>query len=136
MTRFTRHRVRKRRPDIAGFTLIELLVVMAIVALLLSIAVPRYFGSLAKSKDIALRENLKVLRVTLDRFYADKGRYPEALEDLVEQKYLRGVPVDPVTESARTWILVAAPDGERQGIVDVKSGAPGASTDGQPYASF
>ena len=109
---------------------------MAIIALLLSIAVPRYFGSLAKSKDVALRENLKVLRVTLDRFYADKGRYPEALEELVEQKYLRGVPIDPVTESARTWVLVPAPDSEKHGIVDVKSGAPGASIDGQSYASF
>jgi len=128
---------RTRGPrGIGGFTLIELLVVMSIVALLLSIAGPRYFGTLAKSKDVALHENLKILRVTLDRFYADKGRYPETLVELVEQKYLRSVPVDPVTESARSWILVPAPEGDKPGIVDIKSGAPGASTDGKPYASF
>ena len=95
-----------------GFTLIEMLVVMAIIALLLTLASPRYFGALEKSKDVALAENLKVLRVTLDRFYADKGRYPETLEELVEQKYLRSVPVDPVTESDRSWILVPSQEAE------------------------
>lgn len=119
-----------------GFTLIEMLIVMAIVALLLTIALPRYFGSLDKSKDIALQENLKVLRVTLDKFYADKGRYPDALVELVEQKYLRAVPVDPVTESERTWILIPGKDTETKGIVDIKSGATGLARDGRVYESF
>ena len=119
-----------------GFTLIELLVVMSIIALLLTVALPRYFGSLDKSKDVALKENLQVLRVTLDKFYADKGRYPARLDELVEQKYLRGVPMDPVTESASTWILVDAEDEGPQGIADVKSGAQGMSVEGVPYASY
>ena len=119
-----------------GFTLIEMLVVMAIIALLLTLASPRYFGALEKSRDVALAENLKVLRVTLDRFYADKGRYPETLEELVEQKYLRSVPVDPVTESDRSWILVPSQEAEVAGIVDVRSGAPGRSRDGRSYESF
>ena len=59
-----------------------MLVVLAIVALLLTIAVPRYFGSLARSRDVALEENLKVLRVTIDKYHADKGRYPETLAEL------------------------------------------------------
>jgi general secretion pathway protein G len=119
-----------------GFTLIEMLVIMAIIALLLTIALPRYFGSLEKSKDIALQENLKVIRITLDKFYADKGRYPDNLQELVEFKYLRSVPLDPVTESGGTWILLPAKDAELKGIVDVKSGAQGLSKDGRSYESF
>jgi prepilin-type N-terminal cleavage/methylation domain-containing protein len=119
-----------------GFTLIEMLIVMAIVALLLTIALPRYFGSLDKSKDVALQENLKVLRVTLDRFYADKGRYPDTLDELVTQKYLRAVPLDPITESAATWIAISATDANVQGIADVKSGAPGLAKDGRAYEAF
>ncbi len=119
-----------------GFTLIELLVVMVIVALLLTIALPRYFGAVDKSKDVVLQENLQVLRITLDKFYADKGRYPEALAELVEQRYLRGVPVDPVTDSSQTWILLPPQDADIQGIADVKSGATGQTRDGRPYASL
>ena len=119
-----------------GFTLIEKLVVMAIVALLLAIALPRYFGSLDKSKDVVLKENLQVLRTTLDKYYADKGRYPETLQDLVDQKYLRAVPTDPVTESDRSWILVPPKDSEQTGIADVKSGATGAAHDGKPYETL
>lgn len=81
-----------------GFTLIEMLVVLAIVALLLSVATPRYFGSLEKGREVALQENLRVLRVTLDKFHADKGRYPDTLDELVEARYLREVPLDPITE--------------------------------------
>jgi len=120
----------------AGFTLIELLVVMAIVALLLTIAVPRYFGSLAHSKDVALKENLQVLRVSLDKFASDKGRYPGHLEELVEHRYLRAVPLDPVTESAQTWVLVTGTDAESGGIVDVRSGAPGQNRSGQAYDTY
>jgi type II secretory pathway pseudopilin PulG len=109
---------------------------MAIIALLLTLALPRYFGSLEKSRDVALQENLKVLRISLDKFYADKGRYPEALDELVEQKYLRAVPVDPVTESAASWILIPAKDADTKGIVDVKSGASGANRDGRAYESL
>lgn len=119
-----------------GFTLIEMLIVMAMIALLLTIALPRYFGSLDRSKDIALQENLKVLRVSLDRFYADKGRFPEHLDELVEQKYLRSVPIDPITESSQTWILLPARDSDMGGIADVKSGATGQAQDGRTYDSL
>ena len=128
-----RTRFPRRAP---GFTLIELLVVMAIVALLLTIAVPRYFGSLAHSKDVALQENLKVLRVSLDKFAGDKGRFPDSLDELVTGKYLRAVPLDPVTGSAQTWVLVPATDGDTRGIADGGSGAPGMSREGLAYAAF
>lgn len=124
------------RGRVGGFTLIELLVVMSIVALLLTIALPRYFGSLDKSKEVALKENLQVVRVTLDKFYSDKGRFPETLDELVEQKYLRSVPMDPITESSSTWVAINGDDSDRKGIVDVRSGAPGASRDGKPFESF
>jgi general secretion pathway protein G len=124
------------RPARHGFTLIEMLVVMGIVALLLTLAAPRYFASLDKSRDVALEENLKVLRVTLDRFYADKGRYPDSLQELVEHKYLRAVPVDPVTGSDSTWVLVAPQDPDQRGIYDVKSGASGQAHDGRSYGSL
>lgn len=125
-----------RRIRYSGFTLIEMLVVLTIVALMLTIALPRYFGSLDKSRDIALQENLKVLRISLDRFNADKGRYPETLEELVEKKYLRSVPVDPVTESPTSWILVTATDPDTTGIVDIQSGASGSNKEGRAYASY
>ena len=119
-----------------GFTLIELVVVMAMMALLLTLALPRYFGSLNKSKDMALQHNLKVLRVTLDQFQADKGRYPDSLHELVEQKYLRALPQDPITESSTTWRTLGAPDRDVPGIFDVRSGAPGKALDGRAYGSL
>lgn len=118
-----------------GFTLVELLVVMAIVALLLTVALPRYFGSLQHSKEVVLKENLQVMRGALDKFYSDKGRYPATLDELVEHRYLRSVPQDPITESSRTWQMRSAGD-PAKGVPDVYSGAPGASKDGMPYASF
>ena len=124
-----------------GFTLIDMLIVMAIVALLLTIALPNYFASVDRSRELVLRENLRVLRITLDRFFADKGYFPDRLEDLVAQRYLRLVPVDPVTGSSQTWITIEArtvdgDDGGRAGIADVRSGAAGVARDGQAYATF
>ncbi len=116
-----------------GFTLIELLVVLAIISLLLTIALPRYFGSVEKSKEVALKENLQVLRSGIDKFYADKGAYPAALADLVTHHYFRSVPLDPVTESAATWQLINSPDAEVPGVADVHSGAKGKTRDGVPY---
>lgn len=120
----------------SGFTLIEMLVVLTIVALLMTLALPRYFGSLERSRETALHENLKVMRITIDKFYADKGRYPDSLEELVEHKYLLAVPPDPVTETTRTWITVPVQDADKQGIADVKSGAHGRDSTGRSYDSY
>ena len=119
-----------------AFTLIELLVVMAIIATLLTIALPRYFGSVERSKEATLRQSLAVMRDAIDKHYADTGRYPETLEELVSKKYVRALPVDPVTESATTWVTVAPPEGAKGGVYDVKSGAPGKASDGTAFADL
>jgi general secretion pathway protein G len=119
-----------------GFTLIELLVVMTIVALLLTLALPRYFGSIDKSKEAVLKENLHQMRESISRYYADKGRYPESLETLVSDKYLRRLPVDPITESTASWQVVQPENPEKGGVYDVKSGAPGKSRDGSEYSQW
>ena len=120
-----------------GFTLIELLVVLAIVATLLSIAAPRYLRSVDDAREAALKSNLTQLREAIDHFHADRGSYPQVLADLVEKRYLRSIPVDPVTESAQTWKLLPAPGAEDTGaIYDVRSGAEGTSRLGEPYANW
>jgi general secretion pathway protein G len=119
-----------------GFTLIELIVVMLIIALLASLAVPRYFHSLEKSKEAVLRENLSLMRDALDKYYGDNDKYPSALEDLVTHKYLRKIPPDPVTESAATWVTVPPEDPQKGGVSDVHSGADGNAADGSPYKEW
>ena len=126
--KFLRLKIKKN-----GFTLIEMLVVMAVIALLLSIVTPSYFASLDKSRDIALQENLKIVRVTLDKFNADKGHFPDNLEELVDKKYLREVPVDPVTGTSITWILDQANGEGESGIQNIRSGAAGLAYDGRRY---
>lgn len=130
---FARVAYRRRRN---GFTLIEMLVVMSIVAMLLTLALPRYFGSLGTARETVLKENLQTMRRTIDKFYADKGRYPDRLEELVESQYLRAVPVDPITESNSSWIILRSRDPDKKGIVDIQSGAVGKTKEGLPYASL
>jgi len=124
---------RRRR---AGFTLIELLVVMAIIASLLSIAVPRYFSSLEKSRETVLRSDLAQMRDSIDKYYGDLGKYPDALDDLVTKHYLRAIPEDPITRSSTTWVVVAPDDGTPGEVFDVKSGAQGAGLDGTNYSEW
>ncbi len=120
-----------------GFTLIELLVVLGIVALLLMLAVPRFFPSVDKTKETILLDNLRNTRAVIDQYHADTGRYPDSLEQLVEKKYLARVPVDPVTESESTWVIVPPEaDGEPGAVYDIRSGAPGNGRDGRPYAEW
>jgi general secretion pathway protein G len=119
-----------------GFTLIELLVVLAIIALLLSIAVPRYYGSLDKSKEVVLKENLFQLRDAIGKYHADKGKYPESLDALASDRYLRKVPLDPITDSAATWVVVPPADPQKSGVFDVKSGAAGKAIDGSEFSTW
>lgn len=119
-----------------GFTLIELLVVMSIIALLLTIAVPRYFHSVGKAREAVLKENLVQLRKGIDQFYADRGSYPSRLDELVDKKYLRSMPVDPITDSSTTWIIVPPTEPGASGVYDVKSGAGGVAMDGSHYGDW
>lgn len=119
-----------------GFTLIELLVVLSIIALLISIAAPRYFNSVDKSKEAVLKQDLFTMRDAIDKYYGDTGRYPNSIDDLVSKKYLRKLPTDPITESASTWVVVPPDNVEKGGVYDLHSGATGNGRDGTPYSSW
>jgi general secretion pathway protein G len=121
----------------AGFTLIELIVVLAILALLLTIAIPRYFAHVDRAKEATLKQDLSVMRDAIDKFHGDKGRYPDTLDELVSTRYIRGVPLDPITESTTTWKVLPPVDTDEKGAVyDVKSSAEGNAQDGKPYADY
>lgn len=114
----------------SGFTMIELMVAMAIVAVMLTVAAPRYFSNIDKAKEAVLREDLYILRDAIDKFYADKNKYPEQLADLVTEKYLRSIPVDPYTRSSNSWVLLAPEDGSLGAIANIRSAAPNKAIDG------
>jgi general secretion pathway protein G len=118
-----------------GFTLVELLVVLAIIATLLSLAAPRYFQHVERSKEAVLRENLATMREAIDQFHADTNTWPADLIVLAEKRYLRAVPQDPITESPETWQVTPPPDGGA-GVYDVHSGAEGTGLDGIPYSEW
>ena len=119
-----------------GFTIIELLVVLAAIALLLSVVGPRYLQHLDTAREVALKQDLFQIRDSIDKFYADQGRYPNSLGELVERRYLRSVPLDPLTERVDTWVLVGPKSGAAGCIYDVKSGAPGKAMDGSGYGTW
>ncbi len=119
-----------------GFTLIELLAVMVIIALLLTIAAPKYFGSVDRSRESILRQDLATMREALDKYYGDTGQYPDSLEDLTKKKYLRSIPRDPITDSDTTWLIIAPTNDAKGAIYDVKSGAAGNGADGTAYADW
>lgn len=121
-----------------GFTLIELIVVLAIIALLASLVAPRYARSVDNAREASLRTSLNVMRDAIDKFAADKGRYPETLDELVQKGYLRQIPEDPVTGSRASWQMLPPPvDAALQGgMADVRSGAAARGQDGRPYSSW
>ena len=129
-------RIMVNRQRCVGFTLIELLVVMTIIAMLLTLAVPRYFGSVQRSKEAVLKQDLAQIRESLDKYYGDVGKYPETLDDLVARKYLRSIPRDPVTESKSTWESIPPEDPDKGAVYDVHSGAEGSGVDGLPYKEW
>jgi general secretion pathway protein G len=121
---------------IIGFTLVELLVVLAILALLLTLAVPRYFTSIERAKDATLKHDLNTLREGVDKYYADNGQYPKSLEDLVDKKYIRKLPIDPITEKTNTWVFTPPEPPLEGDIYDIHSGATGVAKDGTRYEDW
>ena len=134
-------RLRRDRPAESGWTLIELLVVLTLVMILASLALVQYRNSVHTAKEATLRSNLMIMRDAIDQYYADKAKYPESLNALVSEGYLRSIPEDKITNSADTWQTVPAPSepgtlSASAGIYDVKSGSQDTALDGSRYADW
>ena len=124
-----------------GFTLIELLIVIAIIGIIAGIAVAQLRTAPQRAREAVLKEDLYAIRDVIDQYFADKGKYPESLDALVEEGYLRRIPADPITGSEETWQTVQAEATDEDtegagGIIDVKSGADGAALDGTRYSDW
>lgn len=141
--------VNRRGSGQKGFTIIELIVVIAIIGILAAIALPRLTRAPRRAQEAVLQTNLRAMRDAINQFYADKGHFPPSLEALVEEEYLREVPIDPVTKSKETWVVeyeeygadygaaeTDLPEGGEPGIIDVYSGADWESLDGEMYSEW
>ncbi len=130
-----RRPLRAARRGARGFTLIEILIVIMIIGILVTLAQPSFQRAVSSAREATLKENLFVMRDVIDQYYADNGKYPQALTDLVEKGYIRRIPKDPLTGSTESWVLVQATDeqGQAAGIYDVRSGSEAVSGDGSKY---
>lgn len=133
--------VRRIQSGRRGFTIIELMIVLTVISVLVSIAVPMYQRSILRSKEAVLKSNLMSIRTVIDEYTYDKGKAPQSLQDLVQEGYLRTVPVDPITSSAETWKIImedatTSVNQTEPGIYDVRSGSDRVSLEGTPYAEW
>ncbi len=131
---------RSNRND-AGFTLMELMIVMAIIGILATLAVPSFIGALRSAKEAVLKSDLQTMREAIDSYTEDKQKGPQSLQDLIDDGYLKAIPVDPMTKSNETWVTdtsdaLRSVDESDPGIDDVHSGSQETGTDGQPYSSW
>lgn len=116
-----------------GFTLIEMMIVLAIMSILATIATPNMQRYIVRAREASLRETLFVFRDVIDQHYSDQGKYPGSLQELVKMKYIRSIPIDPITGSSSTWIIIPPEGEEKGGVYDVHSGSDRVSLDGEPY---
>lgn len=122
-----------------GFTLIELLLVLLVIALLASLVTPIVTGGIQRAKESTLKEDLQVLRKSIDDYYADTGSYPASLDELVKKRYMRRIPLDPITEKRETWVLIRAEENKNiktDGIIDVRSGSKERAFDGTYFKDW
>ena len=133
--------MKRTRQSASGFTLIELLIVMTIIAILATLAIPRFMGSIKAAREAVLKEDLHVMRDAIDSYTMDKQKAPQSLDDLIQNGYLREVPIDPMTHSKDTWVTDTSDamysiDQTEPGNTDVHSGSEETANDGQPYSSW
>lgn len=128
-----------------GFTLIELIIVIALIGILATLVIPNLKQTPQRAREAVLQTDLHTFRDVIDQFYADRGHYPEELEDLVKKGYLRAIPKDPITNSTESWQLVFSDEAgqedditgeDRRGIYDVKSGSGGVGLNGTAYSEW
>ena len=119
-----------------GFTFIELIIVLSIIGMLLSLAVPRYFHSVDKASETVLKSNLDATRVAIDKYFADKGAYPDKLEQLVSDGYLSKLPYDPIVDSSTQWVIVSPPNGDKGYVYSISSSSEALSSKGDPFAKW
>ncbi len=133
--------MKRNRQREAGFTLIELMIVMAIIGVLATLAIPSFVSAIKHAREAVLKEDLQTMRGAIDSYTMDKQKAPQALDDLVQEGYLRAVPEDPMTHSKDTWVpdtsdAMYSLDETEPGITDVHSGSEDTGSDGQPYSSW
>jgi general secretion pathway protein G len=133
-----RRSVSRRR---LGFTLVELMIVMAIIAILISIAIPVYNRAITRARESVLKNNLFTMRTVIDEYTYDKGKAPQNIQDLVSDGYLRVIPIDPMTGSSDSWKVImedalTAVNQTEPGIFDVRSGSDKTSLEGTPYSEW
>jgi general secretion pathway protein G len=133
--------MRSSRKQDAGFTLMELMIVMAIIAVLATLAVPSFKAAVRSAREAVLKEDLQVMRSAIDSYTMDKQKAPQSLDDLVQEGYLKAIPVDPMTQSRDTWVTDTSDslhslDQTDPGIDNVHSGAGDTGGDGQAYSTW
>ena len=133
--------MQQNRQQSAGFTLIELMIVMTIIGILMVVAIPRFSGSIQRAREAVLKEDLHTMRDAIDSYTMDKQKAPQSLDDLVQNGYLREIPMDPMTHTKDSWVTDTSEamfsiDQSEPGIDDVHSGSDEAGSDGQPYSSW
>ncbi|HTW81190.1 MAG TPA: type II secretion system protein [Terracidiphilus sp.] len=133
--------MRQNRQQSAGFTLIELLIVMTIIGILAVVAIPRFTSSIQAAREAVLREDLHTMRDAIDSYTMDKQKAPQSLDDLVQNGYLREIPIDPMTHTKDSWVTDTSDamfsiDQTEPGIDDIHSGSDETGSDGQPYSSW
>lgn len=130
---------RKRK----GFTLLEMIIVFVLIGILVGLGIPHYRYATIRAREAILKEDLFTMRKLINQYYTDKGKYPTTLQTLVDEEYLKAIPIDPMTDSSETWVEVqetpsedALMQGLEFGIVDVLSGSDKIALDGTPYNTW